>query len=72
MRIAARAATGIAIAAAVLVGPAALAAHASGLGQENVVVHVDNNNLVAPLCVTLHVSSASAGNILGPTTICLP
>ena len=71
-RLAVRAAAAAAVVSGILVGPGIVAAHAVDLGSESIDVHIDNNNLVSPLCITIHISSKSQGNILGPTTICLP
>ncbi len=62
-----------AVAAGGLVVPAVMsAAHAVDLGGENISVHIDNNHLTAPLCITVQVSSRSHGNIIGPIKVCLP
>ena len=74
MRIGTRvAAACTAVVAGGFVIPAAVsAANAVDLGGENISIHIDNNHLTAPLCVTLQVSSRSHGNIIGPITICIP
>jgi hypothetical protein len=59
-----------AVVVCVFVGPAMVAANALDIG-ETVHTHVDPN-APGPVCVVLHLSSASQGNILGPTTICVP
>jgi hypothetical protein len=52
--------------------PGLAAAGLPNLGHETISVHIDNNQLLGPLCITLHVASISLGNIIGPVTACLP